>query len=85
MFSSSHRKQTDPFSKHLKDTSDFLVEIFARGLEYSAINIHRSSILAFHKPIDRFSVGKNSKVCNLVTGVYDKRAPNPKHCIVWDI
>ena len=55
------------------------------GLEYSTINTHRSSISAFHDPIEGFSVGKHPKVCNLMTGVFNKRPPKPKYCFVWDV
>ena len=41
--------------------------MFELGLEYSTINTHRSAISVFHEPIEGFSVGKISKVCNLMT------------------
>ena len=59
--------------------------MFHAGLEYSTINTHRSSISAFHDPIEGFSVGKHPKVCNLMAGVFNKRPPKPKYCFVWDV
>ena len=56
-----HRKQTDPFSNHLREVLDFLAEIFELGFEYSTINTHRSATSAFYEPIDGFSVGKHQK------------------------
>ena len=64
---------------------DFLAEMFELGFEYSTINTHRSAISVFHELTEGFSVGKNSKVCNLMTGVYNKRLTKPRYCFVWDI
>ena len=80
-----HGKQTDPISNKLSFVLDFLADLFHAGLEYSTINTHRSSISAFHDPIEGFSVGKHPKVCNLLTGVFNKRPPKPKYCFVWDV
>ena len=63
----------------------FLAEMFELGFEYSTINTHRSAISVFHEPTEGFSVGKNSKVCNLMTGVYNKTPAKPIYCFVWDI
>ena len=32
-----------------------------------------------------FSVGKHTRVCNLVAGVYNKRPSEPRYCFVWDV
>ena len=56
-----HRKQTDPFSNHLREVLDSLAEVFELGFEYSTINTHRSAIFASHEPIEGFSVGKHPK------------------------
>ena len=69
------RKQTDPFSTHLREVLDFLAEIYNN---FPAISV-------FHKVIEGFSVGKHPKVFNLMASVYNKRAPKPRHCFVWDI
>ena len=79
------RKQTDPFSNHLREVLDFLTEIFELGFEYNTINTHRSTISTFLHPIEGFSVGKHPKVCNLMAGVYNKRPPKPRYCFVWDV
>ena len=80
-----HGKQTDPISNKLSFAPDFLEDLFHTGLEYSTINTHRSSISAFHDPIEGFSVGKHTKVCNLMTGAFNKRPPKPKYCFVCDV
>ena len=77
-----HRKQTDPFSKHLREVLDFLAEIFELGFEYSTINTHRSAISAFHEPTEGFSVGKHPKICNLMADVYNNRPSKPRYCLV---
>ena len=59
--------------------------MFHAGLEYSTVNTHRSIISAFHDPIEGFIVGKHPKVCNLMTGVFNKRPPKPKYYFVWDV
>ena len=74
--------KADPISNKLSFVLDFLADLFHAGLEYSTINTHRSSISAFHDLIERFTVGKHPKVCNLMTGVFNKRPPKPKYCFV---
>ena len=51
---------------------DFFAEMFELGFEYSTINTHRSAISVFHEPIEGCSVGKTSKVCDLMKDVYKK-------------
>ena len=30
-------------------------------------------------------MGKHTRVCNLVAGVYNKRPSEPRYCFVWDV
>ena len=59
-----HRKQTDPFSNHLREVLDFFAEIFELGFEYSTINTHRSAMFVFREPIGVFC-GKAPKLLRL--------------------
>ena len=40
---------------------------------------------AMHGPIEQLYVGKYPKVCNLMTGAYNKRFPKPRYWFAWDI
>ena len=81
----SHRKQTDFFSNDLREMLDFASEMFASEFEYSTINTYRSAMSALHGPTERLYVGKHPKVCNLMTGAYNKRFPKPRYWFAWDI
>ena len=39
----------------------------------------------FHEQIDGISVRKHPELCNLMTGVYNKRTVKLRYCFVWDI
>ena len=79
------RKQVDPISGPLSAVLDFLAELFQGGLEWSTIAGYRSSISAYHDPIDGVSVGKHPRVCALLKGVFNKRPPVPRYTFIWDV
>ena len=76
------RKQVDPISGPLSAVLDFLAELFQGGLEWSTIAGYRSSISAYHDPIDGVSVGKHPRVCALLKGVFNKRPPVPRYTFI---
>lgn len=77
--------QINPFRSDINYILDYLANLFEKGLEYNTINLHRSAISAYHEPILGISVGKHRKVCNLLTGVFNKRPPKPRYTFVWDV
>ena len=64
---------------------DFLAELFKKGLEYRAIGTHRSTIFAFHDPFENIRAGNHSRVSALMSGIFNKRPPQPKHPFIWDV
>ena len=64
---------------------DFLAELFEKELKYRAIGTHRSTIFAFHEPIENNRVGNHSRVSALMSGIFNKRPPQPKHPFIWDV
>ena len=62
-----------------------MAELFQGGLEWSTIAGYRSSISAYHDPIDGVSVGKHPRVCALLKGVFNKRPPVPRYTFIWDV
>ena len=59
--------------------------LFNYGNEYKTINLNRSAISAFHDYIDGLPVEKHSRICSLVSGVFNLRPPKQRYMFVWDI
>ena len=64
---------------------DFLAQLFEKKFEYSTINTYRSALSAYHDKVDNQPVGKHPKVCNLMTGVFNRNPPKPRYVFIWDI
>ena len=64
---------------------EFLAELFEKGLEYRTIGTHRSAISAFHDPIENIRVGSHPRVSALMSGIFNKRPPQPKYPFIWDV
>ena len=56
-----------------------------KKFEYFTINTYRSALSAYHEKVDNQPVGKRSKVCNLMTGVFNRNPPKPRYVFIWDI
>ena len=56
-----------------------------KKFEYFTINTCRSALSAYHDRVDNQPVGKHSKVCNLMTGVFNRNPPKPRYVFIWDI
>ena len=59
--------------------------LFNYGNEYRTINLNRSAISAFHDHIDDLPVKKHSRICSLVSAVFNLRPPKQRYMFVWDI
>ena len=59
--------------------------MFQDGLEYRTINTARSALSNFHDKIDDYKVGKHPTVCELLSGVFNLRSPQPRYNFIWDI
>jgi len=64
---------------------NFLGELFEAGYEYRTINSHRSAISAYHNHIGGERIGIHPRVCELLTGVFNQRPPQPKYTFIWDV
>ena len=64
---------------------EFLSNLFSEGLDYRTINWYRSSIWAHQEKSERVPKGQHSKVCQLLSGVFNKRPPQPKYTVTWVI
>ena len=67
------------------DIIESLTFFFNYGNEYRTINLHRSTISAFHKYIDGLPVGKHPQICSLVSGVFNLRPLKPRYMFIWDV
>ena len=56
-----------------------LVELFEKGLQYRTIRTHRSTIFTFHNLIGDNQVGNQPRVSALMSCIFNKRPPQPKH------
>ena len=70
-----NERQVNPFQAPVNFIINFLSEKFDKGLQYRTLNCLRSAISAYHVHIDGKSVGKHSKVCALLAGIFNQRPP----------
>ena len=78
-------REINPHSCHLNFILDFLAQLFEEKFEYSTIDAYRSALSAHHDKVDNQPVGKHPKVCNLMTGVFNRNPPKPRYVFIWDI
>jgi hypothetical protein len=68
---------------------DYLTDLFHQGLKYRTIGVHRSAISAYHEPLVSGGaltlVGKHPLVSSLMSGIYNKRPPQPRYAFTWDV
>ena len=65
--------------------ADYLTELFKKGRSYHTVNIHRSAISAFHRPIDGVKVGQHDLVCRVLNACFNARPPQPRYVVTWDV
>ena len=58
---------------------------FNENKEYDTIAGYRSAISAYHDPINGVSVGRHPLVSDLLTGILNKRFPQPRYTFIWDV
>ena len=64
---------------------EFLSNLLSEGLAYRIINGYRSALLAYHEKVDGIPIGQHPKVCQILSGSFNKRPPQPKQTAIWDI
>ena len=79
------QRKVDPTRCDLKWILDFLAELFELGFEYNTIAGYRSSLSAFHEPINGVKIGEHPRVSSLLTGIFNTKPPKAKYNFVWDI
>ena len=63
----------------------FITECFHIGYEHCTIAGFRSTISAYHDPINGVAVAKKSRVTALLACVYNIRPPQPRYTFIWDV
>ena len=84
-FSWCSQRSCDPFSCSLNIISDYLVDLFYKGLEYRIINSHRSAISMTHLPVDGICVGSHPIISRFMKGIFNLRPPCPRYVQTWDV
>ena len=64
---------------------NYLSTLFDEGLQYRTVNAHWSAISAYHNFINGKPIGKHPKVCALLTGIFNKRPPQPRYTFISDV
>ena len=55
------------------------------GYEHSTIAGFRSAISAYHDHINGIPIEKESRISDLLAGVYNIRPPQPRYAFIWDV
>ena len=63
----------------------YLSNLFWEELEYRIINGCGSAISAYLENAEGIPIGQHPKVCQLFSGVFNKRPPQPKYTVILDI
>ena len=79
------QQKVDPFCSTVASIADYLTELFKKGRSYHTVNIHRSAISAFHKPIDDVKVGQHDLVCRFLNACFNARPPQPRYVVTWNV
>ena len=79
------QRKVDPFCSTVASIADYLTELFKKGRSYHTVNIHRSAISAFHRPIDGVKVGQHDLVCRVLNACFNAKPPQPRYVVTWDV
>ena len=60
------------------------IQLFSEGLEYRTINGYRSAISVYHEKAEGIPIAQHPKVCQLLSGIFNKRPPQTKYTVIWD-
>ena len=78
-------REISPTRSNINYVLDFLAELFEKRLKCRTIGTHRSAISAFHGPIENIRVSNHPRVSALMSGIFNKRPPQPKYPFIWDV
>ena len=65
--------------------TEFLLDLFREGKEYSTVNSYRSAISVSHPDIDGMAIGKHPVITRFMQGIYNSRPSQPRYKFVWDV
>jgi hypothetical protein len=68
----------------LKTILDYLTHLYNRGLLWSTIGIHKSTISMTMAPIDGVKVGDHPLVIRLMSGIFNERPSRRANPALWD-
>jgi hypothetical protein len=79
------RSSSIPFHQaSLRSVLDYLTHLYDRGLSWSSIGIHRSTISMTMAPIDSVRVGDHPLIKRLMSGVFNERPSRRAAPALWD-
>lgn len=64
---------------------DFWAELFEEYLQCKTVVSHGSVTSAFHDPIERRKMNDNSRVADIMFGIFKQRPRQPRHIFIWNI
>ena len=70
-------RKIDSVSASVNCLLGFLSSLFSEGIKYRTINGYRSAISAYHEKTEGIPTEQYPKVCQLLSGLFNKRPP---HC-----
>ena len=66
-------RKIDNVSAGVNFVFEFLSNFFSEGLEYRTISGYRSAMSVYHEKAEGILIGQHPKVCQLLSGVFNKR------------
>ena len=75
-------REWDPLYYSVVHCLEFLLELFTKGLAYSAINTARSALSCL---FDEPPLGEQPKVVRFMRSVFIQKPPKPRYDKVWDV
>ena len=78
-------RNRDPICGPISDVANFLAQLYQDGYQYRSLNSYRSAISTTHDHIDGHPVGQHPIITRLMRGAFNKRPPQPRYSITWDV
>jgi len=79
------QRNINPFSPTVEEGINFLVELFEKGLGYSALNTARSALSSIITLSSNISFGTHPLVRRFLKGGFESHPSLPRHNIIWDV
>ena len=79
------RRQINPITCPLNFLSDFLTQCYHEDFHFNTISGFRSAIFTYHDPIGGISIGSNTCISHLLSGMFNNKSLQPEHTFIWDV